>query len=131
MKGSKEQHLPDINFQAFEMSIDQLTCKKENNSYRPQTKWCILKYTFPQLLTIKNKILNNHDLSRVQYISLHVHCLEGTLFNITECFRTYRPVTKVPSRGGSMLPAPSKQCWTIHRLWRTSSLFKKAEISLN
>ncbi len=47
----------------------------------------------------------------------HICCLEKS-------FRTYRPVTVGPSRGGSMLPAPSRQCWTIHRLWRTSSLFK-------
>lgn len=42
---------------------------------------------------------------------------------------SYRVVIGGPPRGGNMQPAPSKQCCTIDRLCRTSSLCEKVDIS--
>ena len=51
------------------------------------------------------------------------------LYYISFGCRTHRSETCGPSRGGSMLPAPRRQCCTMARLCNSSSLWIRAHVT--
>lgn len=46
------------------------------------------------------------------------------------CTGAHRSVTCGPSRGGSMLPAPRRQCCTMARLCSSSSLKREGKVEV-